>query len=290
MPNTRVLRLLALGCLIPITFGCANARFMADSMSPLLSKMNDAINRNNDVEMVRDALPASLVQLDGLIEASPNNTKYLVMAAEANNGYCFGFVEDRERGMKLYAKARDYALRALSQKESFAQALDGGPIGPFEKSLSVFGKEDVPALFWASSSWLSWVGLNMDDPGIFLDVPKIKAMLERSIELDDTYKYGVAHMIMGILYAARPVAQGGKPELAKAEFDKAFAISHRKVLVFYLMYAKYYAYQIQDRQLYVDTLNHIVSAPDDLLPEMTFANAVAKKKARRMLENVDDVF
>ncbi len=291
MPHARFLRLLILIGIAISAAGCANAKFMADSMSPLLDKMNTAVNRNNDVELVRDALPASLIQMDGIIEASPNNTKYLVMAAEAYNGYSFVFLEseDRERAMKMYAKSRDYALRALSQKKKFAQALDG-PLEPFVQSLSVFNKSDVPALFWGASSWLSWAGLNVDDPEIFLALPKIRAMLKRSMELDDTFKYGAAHTVMGVLHASRPVAHGGKPELAQAEFDKAFAISDGKMLVFYLMYAQYYAYQIQDRQLYVDTLNYVISAPEDLLPEMTFINSAAKKKARRMLEDVDNVY
>jgi hypothetical protein len=62
------------------------------------------------------------------------------------------------------------------------------------------------------------------------------------------------------------------------------------MLVFHLMYAKYYAYQIQDKELFVDTLKEVVSAPDDILPEMAFINAAAKKKAKKLLDNVDTIF
>jgi len=264
---------------------------MVDSMEPLMDKMNAAINKHNDVEMVKDALPAGLLQLDGLIEASPNNANLLVRTAEGYNGYSFVFVEGKDdvRAARLYLRSFDYASRALKQKKKFAKAFDG-PIDEFTESLSVFGKKDVPALFWASSSWLSWAGLNIDDPEIFLALPKIKAMLKRSIELDDTYKYGVAHTVLGVLYASRPVAHGGKPEMAKAEFDRAFALSGRKFLIFQFMYAQYYAYQIQDRDLFVETLNEIISAPDDLFPEMGFVNASVKIKAKKLLKNVDNIF
>jgi TRAP transporter TatT component family protein len=277
--------------LFSLTSGCNTTKMMVDSMDPLMAKMNMAVNKHTDVELVKAALPAALLQLDGFIEASPDNTRLLVKAAEGYNGYSFIFIEDKspERAMKLYYRAFQYASRALKQKEEFAEAFDGRK-DEFIASLDVFDKEDVPALFWAASSWLSWVGLNVDDPEIFLALPKIKAMLHRSIELDEGYKYGIAHTVLGALYASRPVAFGGKPEKSKAEFDRAFEISQRKLLLFHLMYARYYTYQIQDRELFVSTLQEAIDAPDDLLPAMGFANAAAKKKAKSLLNDVDNIF
>jgi hypothetical protein len=273
--------------------GCSSTRtrMMVDSMEPLMEKMNAAINKHTDVQMVKDAMPAGLLQLDGLIEASPNNTKILVKAAEGYNGYSFVFVEgkDPERAKKLYLRAFGYAQRALKQEKKFADAFDG-PIEEFKASLDVFDKEDVPALFWTSSAWLSWVGLNVDDPEIFLALPKIKAMLNRGLELDEAYKHGIAHAVLGVLYSTRPKAFGGKPELAQAEFDRAFELSNRKMLVFLYMYAKHYTYQIQDRDLCIKTLNEVIAAPDDLFPENGFINAAAKIKAKKLLKNVDNIF
>jgi hypothetical protein len=271
--------------------GCNTTRFMANSMEPMMHKMNAAINKNPDIDLVRDAMPAGLVQLDGLIEASPDNTVLLIKAAEAYNGYSYVFVEehDRNRARILYHRSFTYALRALMQKKTFANAFNG-PLSEFEAALAVFDKEDVPALFWAANSWLCWVGTNIDDPEIFLAIPRIRLMLKKSIELDETYKYGAAHAISGILLASRPAAHGGQPELAKAAFDRAFEISGRRVLLFYLSYAQYYAYQIQDRELYAQSLQTVIDAPDDLMPEIAFINAVAKRKAKRLLKDIDRLF
>ncbi len=277
--------------LFALTTGCNTTKFMVNSMEPLMDKMNAAVNKHTDVQMVKDAMPAALIQMDGMIEASPDNIKLLVRTAEGYNGYSFVFVEgkDNERAKKLYLRSFGYSLRALKQKKKFADAFDGR-IDAFKASLDVFDKEDVPALFWAASAWLSWAGLNVDDPEIFLALPKIKAMLKRSIELDETYKYGIAHTVLGSLYATRPVMHGGKPGLAKAEFDRAFELSKGKMLVFKLMYARYYTYQIQDRELFVKTLNEIIDAPDNLFPAMGFINASAKIKAKKLLQDVDNIF
>jgi tetratricopeptide (TPR) repeat protein len=274
-----------------LSAGCSRTKFIVDSMEPLMEKMNTAVNKHTDVELVKAAMPAALIQLDGFIEASPDNTKMLVRAAEGYNGYSFIFVEgnDNERAKKLYYRAFEYASRALKQNDDFAEVFDGS-IEEFTAGMNVLEKEDVPALFWAATSWLSWAGLNVDDPEIFLALPKIKVMLKRCIELDETYKYGIAHTVLGVLYASRSLAHGGKPEMAKAEFDRAFELSEGKMLVFKLSYAQYYAYQIQDRELFVTTLNEVIQAPDDLLPEMGFVNSAAKKKAANLLKKVDNIF
>ena len=271
--------------------GCSSTKFMVDSMDPLMEKMNTAVNKHTDVELVKAAMPAALIQLDGMIEASPDNEKLLARTAEAYNGYTFVFVEglDNDRARKLYWRSFEYASRALKQNRQVSAAFDG-PVDEFEVSLQSLGKQDVPAMFWTASAWLSWAGLNVDDPEIFLALPKIKALLKRCIQVDETYKYGIAHAVLGVLHASRPKAHGGKPDLAKAEFDRAFALSDRKLLLFQLMYAKYYAYQIQDRALFVKTLDEVINAPDDLLPAMGFANAAARKKAVVMRNNVDNIF
>ena len=233
-----------------LTVGCNTTKMMVNSMDPLMEKMNTAVNKHNDVELVKDAMPAALLQLDGLIEASPENKGLLVRTAEGYCGYAFVFVEgqNNERASRLYLRALNYAQRALKQNKTYAKAADG-PVDAYTESLSTFGKKDVPGLFWTASAWLSWAGLNVDDPEIFLALPKINALLKRCLELDETYRYGIAHAVLGVLHASRPAAYGGHPDKAKAEFDRAFELSHRKMLVYQLMYAQYYAYQIQDREI-----------------------------------------
>ena len=271
--------------------GCSPTRFMVNQMDPLMEKMNTAVYKNSDVAMIKDALPAMLIQIDGLIEVSPDNTDLLIRAAEAYYGYSFVFIEDTDkaRAGRLYDKSFQYAARALKKNKSMAATFDG-KMEAFNEALADLDESDVPALFWTANAWLSWVGMNVDDPEIFLALPKIRAMLKRAVELDETYQYGAAHTALGVLHASRAPAQGGNPRKAKAEFDRAFELSNNKVLLFHLMYAKYYAYQVQDRQLYVEALNQIVDTPDDVLPEMAFINAAAKKKARQMLNEVDQVF
>lgn len=273
--------------------GCMDfrARFMANSMIPIMYKMDASTNKQNDVELMRDALPYTLVFLDGLIEASPDNTTFLLKGAEANTGYAFAFVEDQDpqRAKKFYIKAKKYALRVLSWHEEFIEALDK-PLDEFIPTLQEFDIDDVPALYWTASSWLSWISQSLDNPQAFVDLPKAEAIVKRILELDEEYYFGMAHVMMGTFYAAPPKILGGNPVKAKEHYDKAFEISESKFLVMHFIYAKFYAYQIQDRELFVETLEYVINAPDDIFPEKILANQVAKMKARALLEDIDEYF
>lgn len=264
---------------------------MADSMVPVTEKMNVAVNSNPDIELVGEAIPAGILQLEGLLEASPDNPRYLLLLSEAYYGYAYSFLEDEdpERAGRMYDKSYRFAMRLLEKNKVFAEA-GGKSTEEFQSALKAFDKDDVPALFYAATARMSWIGMHLDDPEIFNVLPEAKAMADRIVELDETFYYGGAHALLGVFYASRAPITGGEPEKAKAHFDRVFEISGGRFLPFYLLYAKYYAYQIQDRDLFVKTLKNIMDKPDDILPERTFINAVAKEKAAAMLETTDDLF
>jgi len=259
-------------------------------MDPIMDDMNIAVNRNTDVDMMRTALPAFLVQMDGFIISAPSD-KLLLKAAEANFGYTNAFVEDTDkpRASMLYLKARNYAARALIGDKDFDKDFNV-PLEAFKKSLSEYDRDDVPALFWTANCWLAWVAINLDDPEAIMDMPKAQSMLERVIELDETYYYGIAHAALGAIYAAQPAIMGDSSAKARQHFDRAFALSGRKLLFVQLYYAQFYAYQIQDRDLFVKTLEEIIATPPEIFPERAFANEIAKRKAKVLLDNVDMYF
>ncbi len=290
--RVRSLRLLVVLPLF-LLFSCASLRtnMMLANIKPLREKTKIAVNKSTDLSLVRDALPASLLQMDGLIEMAPDNKELLVAAAESYSGYAFAFVEDtdRPRASKLNLKAREYALRALADNEAFIQALDK-PLDAFTPTLAGFEKDHVPAMFFAANTWLKYISFNLDNPEVLMDVPKVEAMMFRIEELDDQFMYGSIHAMLGAYYAGRSKTLGGRPDLSQTHFSKAFAISQNKYLVFHLLYARFYAVQIQDQALFEKTLQGIIDAPQNLLPERNLANEVAREKAKVLITKTDEFF
>lgn len=279
---------------IGLLAGCGNmrAKMTVSSMRPIMDKMNIAVNKNSDVELVKDAMPASLVQMDGFLEADPENEDLLLRAAEANGGYAFLFLmdTDKPRARKLYQKSKDYALRVLLKNSDFQEAFTKSE-DEFTSALKTFDKDDVRALFLAANNWLSWIGLShADDTKALTDLPKVEAIMNRVVELDDTFNYGCVHAMLGSYLASRPVMLGGNPKEADWHFKQAFEISDSKYLMWKYLYAKFYAVQIQDRELFVSTLQEVISSPENLLPEKNFVNEAARMKSKILLAEADELF
>ena len=275
--------------------GCAStiARMSVDGMKPIMQDMREATNRNPDVALIHDAMPAMLTQMDGFIQVSPENRYLLVSAAEANLGYAFLFVEDRDRqrAQQLYAKAREYALRNLETNETFRQAFEQDELQVFTDALKTIHKRDIAALYMATNSWLQLINLSRTEKADTLkDLPKVKAMMDRLLVLDETFYYGGAHVLMGVYTISRSDVSGIQPDEAQTHFQKAFTISASKYLLWHYLYARYYAVQTKDRDLFVTTLNRIIATPVDILPEQAFVNAAVKLKAEKLLQDVDKYF
>ncbi len=276
--------------LLPALSGCANKAFMIKSMDPIMKDLNLAVNRNTDLDMLRDAMPVFLVQVDGFITSVPDDA-LLLKGAESYYWYTFAFVEDtdRQRASMLYLKARDYALRTLTGYSDFSEKL-GRPPAEFRDMLYGFGEGNIGHLFWTANCWLAWISLNTDNPQALMDLPRAQALLERVVEIDETYYHGTAHIALGSLHASRPKMAGGDPEKARFYFDRAFQITGGRNLLVHLMYARYYAYQIQDRDLFMKTLQKALDTPADRDPDMAFTNEAARRKARILLDHVDEYF
>ena len=261
------------------------------AVGTLLQEIARSSSKQSDIMIIREGAPAYLMLIDGLIEAYPKNQKLLVAGAQAYSAFAavFSGEEDRDKARQLYFKGREYGLRALSKRKAFRELLPK-PLDQFKTSLKEFGTRDVPALFWTARCWGSWISLSTDSVEAMADVPKVVALMERVLELDEGFYYGGPHLFMGVYHSSRPKAYGGDPERARRHFERAFELSQERFLMAHVLYAKYYARQVFDRALFVSTLEKVLEIPADSVPELTLLNTIAKQQAKELLEEVDEYF
>ncbi|NOZ60563.1 MAG: hypothetical protein GXO74_02670 [Calditrichaeota bacterium] len=261
------------------------------SMSGLLEDSMAALYEETDLALAEHAIASDLKLLEGILKSDPDNEKYLLMASQGFAAYALGFVEDEnpQRAKQLYLRGRDYGLRMLRKNRAFRQA-ENQELESFTQSLKKFNAKDVPALFWTANNWGNFINLSMNDPIALSDLPRVQAMMERVIELDDSYFFGGAHLFLGTLYAVRPPILGGDMKKAKAHFDRCFELSQGKFLLPSVYYARYYLTREFDEEQFQKTLQKVLDAPADIFPEQNLPNAIAKKKAKILLENASEFF
>lgn len=279
--------------------GCSLKTTVINSTGLFMDDVVDEFLAESDMEFAKQAGPANLKLLDGLIKGSNNeNDGLLIKGCKLYGMYAMAFLEDEgqdrkeekinlRRASNFYKKAKDYGMKVMLKNNDF-KAVAEGSLDDFVKVLPTFGKNDIDTLFWTAFAWGSYVNLNRNSASDIADLPKVVAMINRVIELDTTYFYGIPHLFLIVTYSM-PAMFGGDLEKAKAEYQKIKVISGDKFIIADYFMAKFYAAQSQNKELFEQLIKGIQNADNDLIPEHMFTQ-VAKKKAELLLLKENDIF
>jgi tetratricopeptide (TPR) repeat protein len=287
---------------------CNMNEFSVNLTAPVLHEASKAFAMEGDLRLAREAAPAQLVTLTGFLFSAPKNRFLLETCAQGYAEYAFGFLEDdlealpddekhadeREhltrRATVLYDKALDFALRLLANDDKHFEAAFKKDASSTEEEAKKLDKDSVAGLMFAGMSLASSINLNRNDVARVVDLPKAIVMIKRAYQIDPKFYNGGAAMLLGVIYASQGKAMGGNPEAAKKYFDEAIATTGGKYLLTKVMMARFYGVVTQDRPFFEATLKQVLDTPSEVFPEQRLANELAKRRAKRYLEHVEDYF
>lgn len=261
----------------------------ACAFSGLQDGFSRAIMNQPDPETVREALPTFLVTTDAMIEARPESIDRLSTGADLYSAFTGLFRHEPERARRLAERARSYGERAFC----LAARIDSDPakldIRQFSELLATFDKDEVPVLLSYATGWLTWANVNNGDWAAVAGLPKIEKVLERIVALQEDFRYGTAHVYLGILKTLRPPSLGGKPAEALTHFERALELSNGLNLSARTDYAEHYARLVYDRELHDRLLGEVLEMPTEA-PGLTLLNSLAKRRAKELLASAEDYF
>lgn len=270
--------------------GCAS--IVGKATDTFAQNLGNAVLNSEDPATVRDALPAYLLLLDGLIAGQKpgdkSNAGVLLAAAQLNGAYAGNFTEgDSIRAQRLSKKSLDYARAAVCLSDAeLCLALDKD----IDTFIAVVNKDSNTALLYAlASSWAGFLQSNSEDWGAIVDLPKVEALLMRVVALDSTHERGLPYVYLGVINSLRPEALGGKPEIGRAYFEKAIAISAGKNLYAKTALAQYYARLVFNQELHDQILNEVIAA-NPKASGYTLINTLAQDQAKQLLASSKDYF
>ena len=251
--------------------------------------LSATVLEQDDPETVRQAIPAYLILVSSMIRGDPDNVGLLISGSRLYGAYASMFVEDTARKQKLSDRSFEYARRAFCLRQPALCNFRELSYYEFEQALTSINENEVDVLFALGSAWAGWVQAHSSDWNAIAELPRVKAVIQRVLELDDTYSNGDAHLYMAMMYSFLPPAMGGKPELAKEQFERAIAISKQQNLMAMLLYAQKYARLVFDKDLHDRLLRQVIDAKVEV-DDMTLINTIAKSRARELLAESDDYF
>ncbi len=280
-------RTLAATLVAILVSGCAS--LINSATSRMADNVTLAILNQDDPETVRTGAPAYMLMIDGLIAGSPDDADLLLSGAKLYGSYTTAFIDDSVRAQRLAERALEYAQRALCVEVVAVCAALDEKLAPFRQSLAATGRGDLKVLYGFAAAWAGWIEVNARDWNAIARVSKMAALFEHCVTLDETYDGGGAHLYLGVIKSLLPPALGGKPDEARAHFERALEISEGRNLMVRVLMAEHYARAIFDRELHDELLTTVIDAEAEY-PGYTLINMLAKREAERLLAESGEYF
>jgi predicted anti-sigma-YlaC factor YlaD len=304
-PAVRIaVRFVALVCALGLLQGCGLVRRKAIGMvASTLASGGDVFTRDDDPELVGDAIPFGLKLYESLLDSAPKNKDLLLATCSNFTQYGVAYLETQAavlgeaqhhdevahlngRALKLYLRAKGYCMRAMELRfPGVGEKLLTDP-GP---ALAKAEKKDVPLLYWTAASWGSAISLGVDRPEIVIDMPAVRALAERALALDDTWSKGALHE-MFISLDSLPAALGGDPERARKHFARAVDLQKGLSPGPYVALATGVALPAQDRAEFEKLLHTALAIDPEQDPSVRLVTLVQQRRAQALLDHIDTMF
>jgi predicted anti-sigma-YlaC factor YlaD len=292
-------------CLLTLMLsGCSIRRYAVKQVGNALSRGSSTFDQDDDPDLVGEALPFGLKLMESLLAEVPKHEGLLLAAASGFTQYGYAFVELpadeaeadslersqalRRRARRLYLRAHRYGLRGLEARyPGLGEALDRNP----KAALARTRRQDIPLLYWTAAAHGLAISASRNDPEQIAQIPVVEALIDRVLELDESWGQGAAHEFLISFENARPAAPPAQVQARlRQHFDRALALSEGSRAAPLVSYAEASSLRFRDRAGFRRLLQQALAIDADARPEMRLANLVAQRRARWLLVRLDDLF
>jgi predicted anti-sigma-YlaC factor YlaD len=282
--------------------GCVVRKMAINMVGDALASTGTTFASDNDPELVKQALPFSLKLMESLLAETPKHRGLLFATSSAFTQYAYAFVKEdademepvdfkasldmKARAKRLFLRARDYGLRGLDSRiRGIGKALARDPV----KALKAARRKDVPLMYWTAASWGSALSLSKDDMMLVADQPIVEALIDRCLELDESYDRGSIHSFLITYETVRQGAAGDPNERARKHFDRAMELSGGFQAGPLVSLAESVSVAKQDRKEFQSLLDRALAINVDARPEYRLVNLVMQRRARWLLSRIDEL-
>lgn len=297
--------------LVPLFFvvfgaSCSLKKMAVRQATGFFAESRKVFEQETDLELAETSIASNLKLLEAMQVHDPENRDLNLMIAEIYSAYTLSFAEDKMeqaeadkkpaevkrqqmRAKMLYLRARDYAGKVLLPKleiENLASISEK----QLQEKLAKLDKDDIAAVFWYAFAWGSAINVDREDTEALSELPKIEVMMAQVKAWDEAYYFAGAWLFEGVYFGARAEMMGGNLPRSKESFEKNLKLTDGKLLITQYFYARTYCIFAQDKACFDKNLKIVLDAPADIHPGQKLANALAKKKAERLLKRKADFF
>jgi hypothetical protein len=290
--------------LLLLATGCSIRRTAVNMVGDALVKGNSVYETDEDIDFVGEALPFGLKFMESLLDVSPEHAGLLLTSCKGFVSYSYAYVqyeadvmEDRDldrsrylkrRARKLYLRALSYGLRGLDKNyPGFGNQLFLEPEKAVGRIENKKRNRDLPFLYWSSAALGLAISVSRDDAVLLGRLPEVESLINRGLELDETWENGAFHSFMIQLAAAK--VGGLDEDFIRHHFERALELTKGRDAGLYVAFVEAVSVPTQNREEFMTMLNKALEIDPDKNPQTRLMNLIAQRKAHHLLDRVDDL-
>jgi predicted anti-sigma-YlaC factor YlaD len=285
------------------TAGCSVNQFAINKLGDALANPGTTWAADDDPELIQSAAPFSLKLIESLLESSPRHEGLLLAAASGFTQYSYAFVQQqadfvedsnftrasalRQRARRLDLRARDYGLRGLDVRHAgFSTRLRQNPKATVREATA----KDVPFLYWTAAALGAAISISKDNPELVADQPIVEALIDRALELDESFNGGAIHTFLITYESARQGVSDDPAVRSKRHFDRAIEITKGQAASPYVSFAEAVSLPKENRAEFESLLKQALAIDPNARPEWRLENTIMQQRARWLLSRIPDLF
>jgi hypothetical protein len=147
-------------------------------------------------------------------------------------------------------------------------------------------RSEAPLVYWTAASLGLAISVSKSEAAMLARLPEVEALLDRALELDESWQEGTLHEFALVFEAAKP----GRPDFSKMEehYRRALELSGGKRASLFVSYAEATAIPRQDRAAFEELLKRALAVDPDAYEAGRLQNIAARERAAWLLEHVEE--
>jgi predicted anti-sigma-YlaC factor YlaD len=264
----------------------------------------DVFSTDNDPDFVGDALPFAIKLYETLLASVPEHDGLRLRTGSLYIMYANAFVQTPadmtprreletkeyllDRAKNLYLRGRDILFVALEKKNPLIRRQLRER--RYTEAMAPFKKADAPLLYWTALGWVAAFSVDPFDMTLGQTVPQTRAMIERVAALEPGHGRGALDAFYVSYYGSLPEYLGGDVAKAREHFAKAQALAGKTDTSSLIALATTVSVKEQNAAEFKALLGQVLEFDPDSNPPTRLVNILNRRKARWLLDHIDDFF
>lgn len=286
LPYGRLAKAALLLALLVELNGCSI--IIGSATEDFADNLKQTVLNHTDPDTVANALPTYLLMMETSATGDTENESLLFATSNMYGAYIGLLPDDLTRKQRLSRKSLDFALRGSCLHNQSWCDLQKKSFDDLQALIAESDIDDIDSLYTVAASWAAWIQANKSDWNAIAQLAQVKLIIQRVLELDESYKQGSAHVYLAVMESLIPATLGGNPELAQQHFQRAMQLAPENLMI-NVLYAKHYARMAFERDLHDNLLKKVLETPA-AAPNLTLINTLAQQQAQQLLNSANDYF